>query len=81
MNSFAGSLTRPPSRALGSNTSHRREERTKEGEKVWAEYLASGRAADANGAKLKAQRLAKQAADAAAAAKPAKSRESAKPSA
>jgi hypothetical protein len=41
----------------------KQEQQTKESEKVWAEHAAAGRAADANRAKLKAQRLAKEAAD------------------
>jgi len=44
----------------------KREQQTKENEKVWAEHVAAGRAADANRAKLKSQRLAKEAADRAA---------------
>lgn len=39
------------------------QERSDEGQKVWAEYLAPGEAADRKRAKLKAQRLAKQAGD------------------
>ena len=39
-----------------------RQQRTEEGEKVWAEHLSAGKAADANRAKLKAQRLARDAA-------------------
>ena len=34
----------------------------KESERVWAEHLSAGKAADANRAKLKAQRLARDAA-------------------
>ena len=44
----------------------KQEQQTKEGEKVRAEHAAAGRAADANRAKLKSQRLAKEAADRAA---------------
>jgi hypothetical protein len=38
-----------------------KQQRTEEGEKVWGEHLAAGEAADANRAKLKAQRLARDA--------------------
>jgi hypothetical protein len=41
----------------------KKQQRTDEGEKVWAEHLASGAATDANRAKLKAQRLARDAAE------------------
>jgi hypothetical protein len=41
----------------------RREQQSKESEKVWAEHAAAGRAADANRAKLKALRLARDTAD------------------
>ena len=41
----------------------KKQQRTEEGEKVWAEHLASGKAADAKRAKLKAQRLARDTAD------------------
>jgi hypothetical protein len=37
----------------------KRQQRTEEGEKVWAEHLSAGKAADANRAKLKEQRLAR----------------------
>jgi hypothetical protein len=47
----------------------KREQRTKESEKVWAEHAAAERAADANRAKLRSQRLAKEAADQAEAQK------------
>jgi hypothetical protein len=40
----------------------KKQQRTEEGEKVWGEHLAAGKAADANRAKLKAQRLARDAA-------------------
>jgi hypothetical protein len=40
----------------------RREQQTTEGEKVWADHASAARAADANRAKLKSQRLAKEAA-------------------
>jgi hypothetical protein len=40
-----------------------KQQRTEEGEKVWGEHLAAGEAADANRAKLKAQRLARDAAE------------------
>ena len=39
----------------------KKERQTEEGEKVWAEHLAAGSAADAHRAKLKALRLAKEA--------------------
>jgi hypothetical protein len=39
----------------------RKQQRTEEGEKVWAEHLSAGKAADVNRAKLKAQRLARDA--------------------
>jgi hypothetical protein len=41
----------------------KREAQTKENEKVWAEHAAASRAADANRARLKSLRLAKEAAD------------------
>jgi hypothetical protein len=41
----------------------KKQQRTEEGEKVWGEHLAAGKAADANRAKLKAQRLARDAAE------------------
>ena len=41
----------------------KKQQRTEEGEKVWAEHLSAGKAADANRAKLKAQRLARDAAE------------------
>ena len=41
----------------------KKQRRTEEGEKVWEEHLAAGQAADANRAKLKAQRLARDAAE------------------
>ena len=41
----------------------KRQHRTEEGEKVWAEHLSAGQAADANRAKLKEQRLARDAAE------------------
>ena len=41
----------------------KKQQRTEEGEKVWGEHLAAGQAADANRAKLKAQRLARDAAE------------------
>ena len=41
----------------------KKQRRTEEGEKVWEEHLAAGKAADANRAKLKAQRLARDAAE------------------
>jgi hypothetical protein len=40
----------------------RKQQRTEEGEKVWAEHLSAGKAADAYRAQLKAQRLARDAA-------------------
>jgi hypothetical protein len=39
----------------------KKQQRTEEGEKVWGEHLAAGKAADTNRAKLKAQRLARDA--------------------
>jgi hypothetical protein len=42
----------------------KKERQTQEGEKAWAEHLAVGKAADANRAKLKALRLAKEAGEA-----------------
>jgi hypothetical protein len=41
----------------------KKELQTQEADKVWAEHAAAGRAADANRAKLRAQRLAKEEAD------------------
>jgi hypothetical protein len=41
----------------------KKERQTQEGEKAWAEHLAAGKAADTNRAKLKAQRLARDAAE------------------
>jgi hypothetical protein len=41
----------------------KRQQRTDEGDKVWADHLLAGKAADANRAKLKAQRLARDAAE------------------
>ena len=41
----------------------KKQQRTEESEKVWGEHLAAGKAADANRAKLKAQRLARDAAE------------------
>ncbi len=38
----------------------KKEQQIEEGEKVWAEHLAAGKAADANRAKLKEQRLAQK---------------------
>ena len=40
-----------------------KERQTQEGEKAWAEHVAAGNAADVNRAKLKAQRLARDAAE------------------
>jgi hypothetical protein len=39
----------------------KKQQRTEEGGKAWGEHLAAGKAADANRAKLKAQRLARDA--------------------
>jgi hypothetical protein len=47
------------------------QKQAREGEKAWAEYEASATAADANRARLKALRLAKEAAERAAAPAPA----------
>ena len=41
----------------------KKERQTQEGEKAWAEHVAAGNAADVNRAKLKAQRLARDAAE------------------
>jgi hypothetical protein len=41
----------------------KKQQRTEEGEKFWAEHLSAGKAADVNRAKLKAQRLARDAAE------------------
>ena len=41
----------------------KKERQTQEGEKAWAEHLAAGKAADANRAKLKEQRLARDVAE------------------
>ncbi len=41
----------------------KKQRQTEEGEKVWAEHFAAGKAADANRAKLKAQRVARDAAE------------------
>jgi hypothetical protein len=51
----------------------------REGEKAWAEYEAAGMAADANRARLKALRLAKEAAEREAAPAPAAKPKTAKP--
>jgi hypothetical protein len=40
----------------------KKQQRSEEGEKVWAEHLSAGKTADANRAKLKAERLARDAA-------------------
>jgi hypothetical protein len=40
----------------------KKQQRTEDGEKVWGEHLAAGKVADANRVKLKAQRLARDAA-------------------
>jgi hypothetical protein len=50
-------------RARAEATFKKREQRAKESEQVWAEHAAAGKAADENRAKLRAQRLAKEAAD------------------
>ena len=39
----------------------KKQQQTEEGEKAWAEHLATGKAADENRAKLKALRLANEA--------------------
>jgi len=43
-------------------TFKKKQQRTEEGDKAWGEHLAAGKAADANRAQLKAQRLARDAA-------------------
>ena len=48
-------------RARAEAMFRKREPHTKESDKVWAERAAAGRGADANRAKLKAQRLARDA--------------------
>jgi hypothetical protein len=55
----------------------KKQQRTEEGEKVWGEHLAAGKAADANRAKLKAQRLARDAAEKPSTPKGARARSSA----
>ena len=56
----------------------KKERQTQEGEQAWAEHLAAGEAADTNRARLRALRLAKDAADAQPGAKPEKSKRSRK---
>ena len=50
-------------RARAEAVFKKREQQSRESENVWAEHAAAGRAADANRAKLKSQRLAKEAAE------------------
>ena len=50
-------------RARAEAMFRKREPHTMESDKVWAERAAAGRAADANRAKLKAQRMARDAAE------------------
>ena len=47
-------------RARAEAVFKKQEHQTKQSEKVWAEHVAAGKAADVNRAKLKALRLAKE---------------------
>jgi hypothetical protein len=53
----------------------KKERQTQEGEKAWAEHLSAGKAADQNRAKLKAQRLTRDAAETPSAPKGARKQE------
>jgi hypothetical protein len=52
----------------------KKERQTQESEKVWAEHVAAAKATDAKTVRLRAQRLAKEAADEKAEAQPPRSK-------
>ncbi len=54
---------KPPPSAQAGIRFEKAQKLAREGEKAWAEYEAAGRAADVNRARLKALRMAKEAAE------------------